>query len=379
MASAVVAPAEARAAPLLATASPLAALHQHQYEQQQKQQQQHRQEQERQRQQQQRQRRQEEEEQEEERKQKSAQPLPELPAACWQGVFRHLRTGSQAVIVASVCREWRALMLERPQKPSLGNEQQGGACSAGARGAGGAGSSSGLVGFGWCEAGDDVVCEDVCGALAPHLRFAFPGHRRHAVRSFPGPPPAVLLRTAEAGNISACVCLATWNELSAQGSAQEVRAPARPSKCAQRGALPTRPGGAPRAPARPGLASPKRKSLTCAAVRARPRETQALRLRRRAARLGHAPSQLMVGRYFAEEGSPAEAAIWLQRCAANRASSRGDRAAAAMMLGYLCLDQETTYGHNTNSEACEWFKLARDSGSADAEKVLGTLWSTGQY
>ena len=87
----------------------------------------------------------------------------------------------------------------------------------------------------------------------------------------------------------------------------------------------------------------------------------------------------MVGRYFAEEGSPAEAAIWLQRCAANRASSRGDRAAAAMMLGYLCLDQETTYGHNTNSEACEWFKLARDSGSADAEKVLGTLWSTGQY
>ena len=89
------------------------------------------------------------------------------------------------------------------------------------------------------------------------------------------------------------------------------------------------------------------------------------------------PHQL--GEIMQERQDATEAAIWLQRCHENLRASRRDRATAAMLLGYLCLDRESEYGHNSNTEACTWFASARDLGNTEAESVLGTLWTMGMY
>lgn len=130
-------------------------------------------------------------------------------------------------------------------------------------------------------------------------------------------------------------------------------------------------------------------NVACAALLdAQRKPGAALRYWKRAAKLGHAAAQVRMGvsHYKGCHDVPRdveEAQVWLLRGAKQLLGSCGEApcgelASAGLLLGYILLDGESSMRQDLQ-EAVRWFKVSAKHGSKEAEKILGSLYNTGQY
>ena len=66
-----------------------------------------------------------------------------------------------------------------------------------------------------------------------------------------------------------------------------------------------------------------------------------------------------------------------QASASDNAETQGLLSSLGLLLGYMHLDGEAF--PRSNEKAVQWFRVAADNGSRDAEIALGWMFNTGQY